>query len=95
VGFFTEANERARLYWMRVSKNDDWLGHVCAFLSGDDARATADLRGPEIPGGAPSPWAPGEENTPTLAAAWAGLPYLRAAQRARAKKTRRNDPCNM
>jgi hypothetical protein len=35
VGFFTEPGERARLYWMRVYKNDDWLGRVCAFLSGN------------------------------------------------------------
>ena len=33
VGFFSEAGERARLYWMRVSRNDDWLGHVCAMLA--------------------------------------------------------------
>jgi hypothetical protein len=25
VGFFSEAGERARLYWMKVSRNDDWL----------------------------------------------------------------------
>ena len=35
VGFFTEPGERARLYWMKVFKNDDWLGRVCAFLSGN------------------------------------------------------------
>ena len=59
VGFFAEANERARLYWMRVSKNDDWLGHVCGFLAGDDAaRATAELRGPQFPGNAPTPGTP-------------------------------------
>ena len=34
VGFFADAGESARLYWMRVSKNDDFLGRVCAFLSG-------------------------------------------------------------
>ena len=51
VGFFAEAGESARLYWVKVSKNDDWLGHVCAFLSGDDAaRATAELWAPELPG---------------------------------------------
>ena len=33
VGFFSEAGERARLYWMRVTRNDDWLGHVCAMLA--------------------------------------------------------------
>jgi hypothetical protein len=35
VGFFTEPGERARLYWMKVYKNDDWLGRVCAFLTGN------------------------------------------------------------
>ena len=35
VGFFTEPGERARLYWMKVYKNDDLLGRVCAFLSGN------------------------------------------------------------
>jgi tetratricopeptide (TPR) repeat protein len=34
VGFFAEAGERARIYWMKVSRNDDWLGRVCAFLAG-------------------------------------------------------------
>jgi hypothetical protein len=33
VGFFTESGERARLYWMRVSKNTDFLGRLCAFLA--------------------------------------------------------------
>jgi hypothetical protein len=95
VGFFSEASDRARLYWMKVTANDDWLGHVCAFLAGDDAvRATAELRGPATPGGAPSPWTPGEEST-TFAAAWAALPYLRAARRARASYTRRTDQWNM
>jgi hypothetical protein len=37
VGFFTEPGERARLYWMKVYKNDDWLGRVCAFLTGKSA----------------------------------------------------------
>jgi hypothetical protein len=35
VGFFTEPGERARLYWMKVYKNDDWLGRVCSFLAGN------------------------------------------------------------
>jgi hypothetical protein len=95
IGFFAEANERARLYWVRVSRNDDFLGHVCAFLAGDDAvRATAELREPEFPGRTPTPWAPADDSTTTFAAVWAGLPYLRAAQRARASHTRRTDQWN-
>jgi len=35
VGFFTDPGERARLYWMKVYKNDDWLGRVCGFLTGN------------------------------------------------------------
>jgi len=35
VGFFADAGERARLYWMRVSRNDDWLGRICASLLGN------------------------------------------------------------
>jgi hypothetical protein len=34
VGFFSEAGARARIYWMKVSKNDDWFGRVCGYLSG-------------------------------------------------------------
>ncbi len=36
VGFFADAGERAHLYWIKVSKNEDWLGRVCAFLSGGE-----------------------------------------------------------
>ena len=34
VGFFSENTERARLYWMKITNNDDLLGHICAYLSG-------------------------------------------------------------
>jgi hypothetical protein len=34
VGFFTETDERARVYWMKVAKNEDFLGRVCAYLTG-------------------------------------------------------------
>jgi hypothetical protein len=52
VGFFSDAGERARLYWMKISKNEDFLGRICAYVSGvlgDDTRSTAQLR----PGGIP------------------------------------------
>jgi hypothetical protein len=32
VGFFTEGSEKARLYWMKISKNTDFLGKLCAML---------------------------------------------------------------
>ena len=57
VGFFSEAGERARLYWTKVTKNQDWLGHICAFLAGDEAQRAAELWNPGFPG-VPAPAAP-------------------------------------
>jgi hypothetical protein len=95
VGFFSEAGERARLYWMRVSHNDDWLGHVCAQLAeGIGVGSTAELRRPELPGGAPTPGLPGDRDGMTLAAMWMGLPYLRGTRKARFLKTWRSEPWN-
>jgi len=37
VGFFADAGERARVYWVKVSKNEDFLGRVCSYLAGDSA----------------------------------------------------------
>ncbi len=34
VGFFGEADEHSRLYWMKLGVNEDFLGNVCAWLSG-------------------------------------------------------------
>jgi hypothetical protein len=34
VGFFSETGEHARLYWVKVSNNTDWLGRLCGMLSG-------------------------------------------------------------
>jgi hypothetical protein len=79
VGFFSDAGETARLYWARVTKNDDWLGHVCAFLSGGESQATADLRLPAFPGEAPAPWTPGGDPA-ILTAAWIGVPSFRRTQ---------------
>jgi hypothetical protein len=68
VGFFSEAGERARLYWMRVSRNDDWLGHVCAMLAeGAGAASTAGLRGPELPGDPNKPLPDGRGSDCSLA----------------------------
>ena len=52
VGFFSDPGERARLYWMKVSRNQDWLGRICAYLTGDSpngARQTAALQLPGVP----------------------------------------------
>jgi hypothetical protein len=95
VGFFSEEGERARLYWMSVSRNDDWLGHVCAMLAeGAGVENTAWLGGPEFPGGAPAPELPNQGGGKTLAAVWFGLPYLGAARKSRFLKTWRSEPWN-
>jgi hypothetical protein len=48
VGFYSDAGASARLYWMKVSKNEDFLGKVCAYLSGtaDASRVFATLLPP-------------------------------------------------
>jgi len=40
VGFFAEAGEKSRLYWMKISRNQDFLGRVCAFFSGSASDTT-------------------------------------------------------
>jgi hypothetical protein len=85
VGFFSDAGETARLYWARVTKNDDWLGHVCAFLSGGESQATAALQPPAFPGGGPAPWTPGGDSA-VLSAAWIGLPTFRRSQSPKREK---------
>ncbi|MDR3698367.1 MAG: hypothetical protein P4L56_01950 [Candidatus Sulfopaludibacter sp.] len=58
VGFFSEAGERARLYWMKISKNEDFLGRICAYVAntlGDGSRASADLWPDQIPTPTPQP----------------------------------------
>ncbi len=94
VGFFSDAGERARLYWMKVSRNDDWLGHVCAMLAEGVGASSAELRTPEIPGNAPMPGLPGERDGMTLSAMWIALPYLGASRKARFFKTWRSEPWN-
>ncbi|MBZ5576547.1 MAG: hypothetical protein LAP40_08320 [Acidobacteriia bacterium] len=44
VGFFAETGARARIYWIKVAKNDDWFGWLCARIAGSgDPRETAHL----------------------------------------------------
>ena len=33
VGFFADAGDKAQLYWMKITGNDDWLGHFCSMLA--------------------------------------------------------------
>lgn len=66
VGFFAEAGEKARLYWMKVSKNEDFLGRVCAFMSsqlGDGSNSRAELWSPGMPGSTPRPGQGGPEGS--------------------------------
>jgi hypothetical protein len=47
VGFFSETGERARIYWMKVSQNDDWLGRLCGHIAASGgARDSAWLKRP-------------------------------------------------
>ena len=94
VGFFSEVGERARLYWMRVTRNDDWLGHVCAMLAEEAGANAAELRGPGLPGGAPAPGLPDNRDGMALSAMWIGLPYLGATRKAKFFKTWRTEPWN-
>jgi hypothetical protein len=88
VGFFADAGEKARLYWMKVTKNQDWLGHFCSYLSGGTVE-TAELWQPELP--MPKPEAPAPKRTEdvTLAAAEPALRSLSSTQRVRISEYRR------
>jgi len=54
VGFFSESGARARIYWMKVSRNDDWLGWLCGHIATSGRpQEVAWLRSPvsfELPG---------------------------------------------
>jgi hypothetical protein len=103
VGFFAEAGGSARLYWMKVTGNDDWLGRVCGMLtgSGSGKQVTSELWGPgplwgpglpdSSPGGHPRPAEPDGAGNVTLAAAGLGLP-VRKARRARELSYQRYQP---
>src|SRR5262249_47994154 len=47
VGFFSETGEHARVYWMRVSHNTDWLGRLCGMIAGGAKQNEAGLWNPE------------------------------------------------
>ena len=60
IGFFSDVGESARLYWIRVTKNQDWLGRVCAYLSNGSGTDTAELWSGDIP------TAPSQPSRPAL-----------------------------
>jgi hypothetical protein len=76
VGFFSEPGERARLYWMKLAANYDFLGKICAYLSGGSeggSETTAEWRRLESPADMPQPRPggapPGRSEDVVLAAA--------------------------
>lgn len=83
VGFFAEAGENVRLYWMKVTRHNDWLGRVCGALAGSDngTETTSELWGSGFgdspSGGLPRPASPDGPANVTLAAAGLGLPGFR------------------
>ena len=49
VGFFADPGERARIYWLKVSRNDDWFGRLCGQIAATgQVRDTARLQHPPL-----------------------------------------------
>lgn len=94
VGFFSDTGERARLYWMKISRNQDWLGRFCAYLSGDSGsgQQVAEIwgSGPLSPGDSP---APADRRQTDLALALAGVRvgFGNSPGRAKTSKKRRSE----
>ena len=79
VGFFADAGEKARLYWMKVSKNEDLLGRICAYIAGSSGRQSAELW-PGEPGGHPHRGGPDEPFQPAEALSLAAVVTLRRSR---------------
>ncbi|HUP03304.1 MAG TPA: hypothetical protein VMU19_04910, partial [Bryobacteraceae bacterium] len=93
VGFFADAGDKARLYWMKVSKNEDFLGRVCAYISskmGNGSTDTAEAWPAGTPGPAPFPGSrmPAAPDEVTLAAAVIACGEARRIDRTRIRKER-------
>jgi len=43
VGFFSEAGEHARVYWVKLESNDDFWGKVCAYLAAKTGRTATNM----------------------------------------------------
>jgi hypothetical protein len=69
VGFFSEAGERARLYWMKVAANDDLLGRICARVAGVISPASQQTATAPAGSGSPFGPSPAESKEAVLAAA--------------------------
>jgi hypothetical protein len=49
VGFFADSGDRARIYWLKVSRNDDWFGRLCGQIAtAGQVRNTARLQSPPL-----------------------------------------------
>ncbi len=96
VGFFSEAGDSARLYWMKVTKNQDWLGRVCAYLSSGSGSNSAELWPGEMPGGPTQPsqpsMPPAADVTVAAAEEYEDFSYS-SSQRARILKDGRTELC--
>lgn len=96
VGFFSDTGERARLYWMKISRNQDWLGRFCAYLSGDSGsgQQVAEIwgLGPMSPGDSTAP-PPADPRHTDLALALAGARagFGNSPRRAKTSKKRRSE----
>jgi hypothetical protein len=89
VGFFSDAGERARLYWMKLSRNQDWLGRICAYVAGGAGnQQTAELWPPEIPS---DPQPVRRENELAVAFAGNALNLFAGPERGKTGKHRRTD----
>lgn len=44
IGFFSDSGSRARIYWMQLTSHPDWLGRLCAFLTGSSRPVTAQVQ---------------------------------------------------
>ena len=87
VGFFSDAGERARLYWMKVARNQDWLGRFCAYLADSGGQQqTAELWGPGPARQSPEPEGP---QGPDAALSFAGI-YAGMAASPRGARTSKN-----
>lgn len=70
VGLFADAGERSRIYWMKVSRNEDLLGRICAYITGNDGE-TSVTTGDLAPHGSPaSPGWPSQNTEFALASAF-------------------------
>jgi hypothetical protein len=94
VGFFSDAGESAHLYWMKITKNQDWLGRVCAYFSGNaGSTETGDLwRDDSVPAQTPRP-SPRPSPDAILAAVESEEFLYHSPHRARISTNERTEPC--